>query len=75
MNKKNLLLQLFVGFSFSFIFMILLVYVVVGYIQLPIVYEDVKTGKCSQVLLYDGRFGDCNNLPEKYIHEYSSDEK
>lgn len=75
MKDKNLVLQMVVSALVIFFMTVLFMYVVMGYINLPIVYEDVSTGKCFQVVMYDGSLGDCNNLPEKYIHEYASNEK
>lgn len=44
--------------------------VVIQYIELPVVQESAATGKCVKVIFYDGSLGSCENLPEKYIHEY-----
>lgn len=57
-----------------FIVAFVLFLVAVNYLNLPIVYEDVATGKCVKVVNADGSAGDCKNLPEKYIHEYSYNE-
>jgi hypothetical protein len=44
--------------------------VAVRYLDLPVVYSDNLTNECVKVVYANGKEGDCNNLPEKYHHEY-----
>lgn len=41
--------------------------VIVGWCNLPVVQFSWSTGECIQVI---GGSGDCNTLPEKYVHQW-----
>lgn len=54
----------------SFIAAVMLASVAIHYLELPVVQESHATKKCVKVIFPNGKLGDCDNLPEKYIHEW-----